>query len=160
MSLRSRARFFLPKNPLTSLVLTYGWIRRIKETRIEQERVPIRSLSPEDRKRRLRYWRRTERQNTLIGVLVFAFLIADMVAFHDVLAVIGTLGAGLFVGAHWYYAHRMRQLLSENSPAAGSPAGDIPADGSLAGSILAVRSTAVRSTAGGNPQTAKDTVSS
>lgn len=119
MSLRSRARFFLPKNPFVGLSLTYGWIRKIRETRIEQERVPIRSLSPEDRERRLRYWRRTERQNRVIGLIVFGFLIADVLVVHDVLAAIGTLGAGLFVGAHWYYAHRMGQLLAESTPPAG-----------------------------------------
>nr|WP_297497705.1 hypothetical protein [Ferrovum sp.] len=145
MSLRSRARFFLPKNPFIGLSLTYGWIRKIQETRIEQERVPIRNLSPEDRQKRLRYWKRTERQNMLIGMVVFGFLIADMLAFHDVLAVVGTLGAGIFVGAHWYYAHRMKQLLSENIPADGNPAGSIPA-----GSIPAVRRTA------GNRKPAKE----
>lgn len=121
MSLRSRARFFLPKNPFVGLSLTYGWIRKIRETRIEQERVPIRSLSPEDRERRLRYWRRTERQNRVIGLIVFGFLIADVLVVHEVLAAIGTLGAGLFVSAHWYYAHRMGQLLAENTPAGCKP---------------------------------------
>ena len=126
MSLRSRARFFLPKNPFVGLSLTYGWIRKIQETRIEQERVPIRSLSPEDRERRLRYWRRTERQNRVIGLIVFGFLIANVLVVHDVLAAIGTIGAGLFVGAHWYYAHRMGQLLAENTPVGCKPAGCKP----------------------------------
>ena len=145
MSLRSRARFFLPKNPFVGLSLTYGWIRKIQETRIEQERVPIRSLSPEDRERRLRYWRRTERQNKVIGLIVFGFLIADVLVVHDVLAAIGTLGAGLFVGAHWYYAHRMGQLLAENTPVGYSPA-----DGESIGC----------EPAGCKPSPAKDTVSS
>jgi hypothetical protein len=115
MSLRNRARFFLPKNPFVSFSLTSAWIRKIQETRIESQRVPIRSLSPEDRERRLRYWKRTERQNMMIGLFVFGFLIADMLVFHDVVATIGTVGAGIFVSAHWYYARRMGQLLSENT---------------------------------------------
>ena len=150
MSLRSRARFFLPKNPFIGLSLTYGWIRKIQETRIEQERVPIRNLSPEDRQKRLRYWKRTERQNMLIGMVVFGFLIADMLAFHDVLAVVGTLSAGIFVGAHWYYAHRMKQLLSENIPAGSSPADGGHAGDSPVGSNPAVRRTA------GNRKPAKE----
>ncbi|WP_414041555.1 hypothetical protein ACJU26_05700 [Acidithiobacillus sp. M4-SHS-6] len=115
MSLRSRARFFLPKNPFASFSLTSGWIRKIRETRITKNRVPIRNLSPEDREKRLHYWKRMEHQNALIGILVLAFLIMDAVIYPDMLAVIGSTGAGLFVGAHWYYAHRMCQLLENVS---------------------------------------------
>jgi hypothetical protein len=116
MSLRNRVRFFLPKNPFVSLSLTSAWIRKIQETRIESQRVPIRSLSPDDREKRLHYWKRTERQNAMIGLVVFGFLIVDMLVFYDVMAMIGTVGAGIFVSAHWYYARRMGQLLSENTP--------------------------------------------
>ena len=159
MSLRSRARFFLPKNPFVGLSLTSAWVRKIQETRIEARRVPIRSLSPEDRERRLRYWRRTERQNMVIGLLVFGFLIADMLVVHDVLAVIGTLGAGLFVSAHWYYAHRMVQLLSENTPTGGKPTGGKPAGCKPAGCKPAGCKPAGGKPAGGNPSPAKNTVS-
>ena len=150
MSLRSRARFFLPKNPFVGLSLTSAWVRKIQETRIEARRVPIRSLSPEDRERRLRYWRRTERQNRVIGLIVFGFLIADMLVFHDVLATIGTVGAVIFVSAHWYYAHRMVQLLSENTPAGRRPVGGNPAGCNPAGC----------KPAGCKPLPAKDTVTS
>jgi len=112
MSLRSRARFFLPKNPFTSFSLTSEWVRKIRETRIEQQRVSIRDLSFSDREKRLHYWKRMERQNALIGLAVMGFLVANLVVFRDWLSVIGTVGAALFVSAHWYYAHRMIQLLT------------------------------------------------
>ncbi|MDA8152914.1 MAG: hypothetical protein M0003_09415 [Acidithiobacillus sp.] len=113
MSLRNHARFFLPKNPFTSFSLTSAWIRKIRETRIEENRVPIRNLSPEDREKRVRYWKRTERQNAMIGLVVFGFLVVDALVFFNMLAIVGTLGAGIFVAAHWYYARRMRQLLEQ-----------------------------------------------
>lgn len=115
MSLLNRARFFLPKNPFAGLSLTSGWIRKIRATRIEENRVPISSLSPENREKRLCYWKRTERQNAMIGLVVCGFLVANMMVYQNVLATIGTLGAGIFVFAHWYYAKRMKQLLSENA---------------------------------------------
>lgn len=120
MSLRSRARFFLPKNPFSSFSLTSAWLRKIRETRIEENRVSIRSLSQEDREKRLRYWKRTEIQNAIIGLVVFGFLIADTIIDYDMLAIIGTIGAGSFVAAHWYYAHRMKQLLSKKEIIDGS----------------------------------------
>ncbi|WP_163057751.1 hypothetical protein [Acidithiobacillus ferrooxidans] len=63
----------------------------------------------------MRYWKRTERQNAMIGLVVCGFLIANMLLYQNILATIGTLGAGIFVFAHWYYAKRMKQLLSENT---------------------------------------------
>lgn len=113
MSLRSRARYLLPKNPVSSLSLTSAWLRKIRETRIEENRVPIHSLSREDREKRLRYWNRMEHQNAIIGLVIFGFLIADTIIDYNILAIIGTIGAGVFVGSHWYYARRMKQLLSE-----------------------------------------------
>lgn len=110
MSLRKRARFLLPKNPVSSLALPVRWIEKIRSTRIPPYRVPVSALSPEDRAQRLRYWRRTERQNLLLFLGVALVLLYNIVH-GDLLGILACIGGTAFIASHWYYAVKMQKIL-------------------------------------------------
>lgn len=86
MSLRKRISYLLPKNPVSSLSLTSHWVRKIRETRIEQRHIPVSELSAEDRERRIAYWHRMEFQNMLIFLGVFLVFLYNLIWLFDVLS--------------------------------------------------------------------------
>lgn len=110
MSLRKRISYLLPKNPVSSLSLTSHWVRKIRETRIEQRHIPVSELSAEDRERRIAYWHRMEFQNMLIFLGVFLVFLYNLI-FGSVLGILASIGACAFIASHWYYATKMQKIL-------------------------------------------------
>ncbi|MBN6739045.1 hypothetical protein JKG47_00510 [Acidithiobacillus sp. MC6.1] len=89
-----------------------NWMRRIRESHtVPVEIVPVSALNEQDMQTRLHYWKRAERFNLGIFLLVFACFLADAFWWWDPLALVATLGVMAFVASHIYYAQKMRQIL-------------------------------------------------
>lgn len=111
MKLFKKARFFLPANPDKPLLITGAWIHKVWQgPRIPSEKVPVSSLSREECTKRMHYWNRYALQNGLIEIVILSFLAADIFYYQNWPAIIATLGAAVFIGAHIFYAHRMEGL--------------------------------------------------